>query len=43
MKRLINGEELATVIDDLTGRQDVRSSDGAMGNWMRCFETILTF
>lgn len=32
MKRLITGgQELAQVIDDLSGREDVRSADGAMG------------
>ena len=31
MKRLLNGEELASVIDDLSGQSDVRSSQGAMG------------
>jgi inosine/xanthosine triphosphatase len=31
MKRLMAGEELAQVMDDLSGRVDVRSGDGAMG------------
>jgi non-canonical (house-cleaning) NTP pyrophosphatase len=29
--RLQAGEELATVMDDLTGKEDVRSNEGAMG------------
>jgi non-canonical (house-cleaning) NTP pyrophosphatase len=31
MMRLMAGDELATVIDDLSGKSDVRSGDGAMG------------
>ena len=31
MGRLIQGQELAQVIDDLSGQQDVRSTQGAMG------------
>ncbi|KAI8926843.1 hypothetical protein BC831DRAFT_454585 [Entophlyctis helioformis] len=31
MKRLLAGEELAQVIDDLSGLSDVRSTQGAMG------------
>lgn len=36
MKRLLAGDELATVIDDLAGEQDLRQTQGAMGNW-HCF------
>lgn len=31
VNRLITGEELAEVMDDLSGLKDVRSTDGAMG------------
>jgi non-canonical (house-cleaning) NTP pyrophosphatase len=31
MQRLLKGEELSDVMDDLSGRVDVRSGDGAMG------------
>jgi inosine/xanthosine triphosphatase len=31
IKRLMQGEELAEVMDDLSGKVDVRSGDGAMG------------